>query len=214
MSLSVEPDNPALHLYEEHGFTKVGRSRRGVRDARSAFVTAQNALPFSVRCNAPHAGQTTSPGESSVESAEAHLRSPARPAGRRTRLGSSSAVNVGPRSASEPSPHRPSARRLPPSGGSSRCSSPTWSASPRSPSRATRRRCASCSPRYFERCQRLIERYGGTVEKFIGDAVMAVWGTPVAKEDDAERAVRAALELVAAASARARSRSCVPARAS
>jgi class 3 adenylate cyclase len=36
------------------------------------------------------------------------------------------------------------------------------------------------------------------VEKFIGDAVMAVWGTPVAQEDDAERAVRAALDLVAA----------------
>src|SRR5436190_5261477 len=51
---------------------------------------------------------------------------------------------------------------------------------------------------YFDRCKRLIERYGGTVEKFIGDAVMAVWGTPVAMEDDAERAVRAALELVAA----------------
>jgi class 3 adenylate cyclase/tetratricopeptide (TPR) repeat protein len=51
---------------------------------------------------------------------------------------------------------------------------------------------------YFERCKQLIERYGGTVEKFIGDAVMAVWGTPVAMEDDAERAVRAALDLVAA----------------
>ena len=53
---------------------------------------------------------------------------------------------------------------------------------------------------YFDRCKRLIERYGGTVEKFIGDAVMAVWGTPVAMEDDAERAVRAALDLVAAVS--------------
>ena len=42
----------------------------------------------------------------------------------------------------------------------------------------------------------VIERYGGMVEKFIGDAVMAVWGTPTAHEDDAERAVRAALELV------------------
>jgi class 3 adenylate cyclase/tetratricopeptide (TPR) repeat protein len=49
---------------------------------------------------------------------------------------------------------------------------------------------------YFETARRVIERYGGTVEKFIGDAVMAVWGTPTAREDDAERAVRAALELV------------------
>src|SRR3954466_7857173 len=55
--------------------------------------------------------------------------------------------------------------------------------------------------RYFETCRRLIGVYGGTVEKFIGDAVMAVWGTPVATEDDAERAVRAALDLVAAVSA-------------
>jgi class 3 adenylate cyclase/predicted ATPase len=52
--------------------------------------------------------------------------------------------------------------------------------------------------RYFETCRQLITRYGGTVEKFIGDAVMAVWGTPVAQEDDAERAVRTALDLVAA----------------
>ena len=55
--------------------------------------------------------------------------------------------------------------------------------------------------RYFDGCKRLIELYGGTVEKFIGDAVMAVWGTPVATEDDAERAVRTALDLVAAVSA-------------
>jgi class 3 adenylate cyclase/tetratricopeptide (TPR) repeat protein len=51
---------------------------------------------------------------------------------------------------------------------------------------------------YFERCRSLIERFGGTVGKFIGDAVMAVWGTPVAREDDAERAVRAALSLTQA----------------
>ncbi len=55
--------------------------------------------------------------------------------------------------------------------------------------------------RYFDTSRRLIELYGGTVEKFIGDAVMAVWGTPIATEDDAERAVRAALDLVAAVSA-------------
>src|SRR5579859_2301843 len=52
--------------------------------------------------------------------------------------------------------------------------------------------------RYFDTCRRLVGLYGGTVEKFIGDAVMAVWGTPVATEDDAERAVRTALELVTA----------------
>jgi class 3 adenylate cyclase/tetratricopeptide (TPR) repeat protein len=55
--------------------------------------------------------------------------------------------------------------------------------------------------RYFDSCRRLITLYGGTIEKFIGDAVMAVWGTPTATEDDAERAVRAALDLVAAVSA-------------
>ncbi len=54
--------------------------------------------------------------------------------------------------------------------------------------------------RYFEVCRTLISRYGGTVEKFIGDAVMAVWGTPIAQEDDAERAVRAALELTVSVS--------------
>ena len=45
--------------------------------------------------------------------------------------------------------------------------------------------------RYFDLARDVIARYGGTVEKFIGDAVMAVWGAPVAREDDAERAVRA-----------------------
>src|SRR2546429_1109591 len=54
--------------------------------------------------------------------------------------------------------------------------------------------------RYFESCRRIISLYGGTVEKFIGDAVMAVWGTPAANQDDAERAGRAALHLLAAAS--------------
>jgi class 3 adenylate cyclase/tetratricopeptide (TPR) repeat protein len=52
--------------------------------------------------------------------------------------------------------------------------------------------------RYFDTARQIVLRYGGTVEKFIGDAVMAVWGTPVAQEDDAERAVRAALDLVQA----------------
>jgi len=51
---------------------------------------------------------------------------------------------------------------------------------------------------YFDTCRTVISRYGGTIEKFIGDAVMAVWGTPVANEDDAERAVRTAIDLVGA----------------
>ena len=55
--------------------------------------------------------------------------------------------------------------------------------------------------RYFETARTVITRYGGTVEKFIGDAVMAVWGAHTIQENDAERAVRAALELVDAVAA-------------
>src|SRR5919198_4755572 len=47
---------------------------------------------------------------------------------------------------------------------------------------------------WFDAVLRVLERHGGTVEKFIGDAVMAVFGVPVASEDDALRAVRAAVE--------------------
>jgi class 3 adenylate cyclase/tetratricopeptide (TPR) repeat protein len=55
--------------------------------------------------------------------------------------------------------------------------------------------------RYFERARDVIERFGGEVDKFIGDAVTAFWGAAQALEDDAERAVRAALELVDAVEA-------------
>jgi class 3 adenylate cyclase/tetratricopeptide (TPR) repeat protein len=49
--------------------------------------------------------------------------------------------------------------------------------------------------RYFERMKAIVESHGGTVEKFIGDAVMAVFGIPAAHEDDALRACRAAVEM-------------------
>ena len=51
---------------------------------------------------------------------------------------------------------------------------------------------------YHARLRQEIDRYGGTVEKFIGDAVMAVFGAPTAHEDDAERAVRAGLRVLEA----------------
>jgi class 3 adenylate cyclase len=49
--------------------------------------------------------------------------------------------------------------------------------------------------RYFDEMARVVERHGGTVEKFIGDAVMAVFGIPRLREDDALRAVRAARDM-------------------
>jgi class 3 adenylate cyclase/tetratricopeptide (TPR) repeat protein len=49
---------------------------------------------------------------------------------------------------------------------------------------------------YFDLARTVVGRYGGAIEKYIGDAVVAVWGVPAAHEDDAERAVRAALDLV------------------
>jgi class 3 adenylate cyclase/tetratricopeptide (TPR) repeat protein len=49
--------------------------------------------------------------------------------------------------------------------------------------------------RYFTEMKRILERHGATIEKYIGDAVMAIFGAPVAHEDDALRAVRAAMEM-------------------
>jgi len=55
--------------------------------------------------------------------------------------------------------------------------------------------------RYFEDLRAIVERHGGVVEKFVGDAVMAVFGIPVSHEDDALRAVRAASQMRSAISA-------------
>ena len=62
----------------------------------------------------------------------------------------------------------------------------------------TPRTCARASVPTTSALRQEIERYGGTVEKFVGDAVMAVFGAPVAHEDDAERAVRAGLRILEA----------------
>ena len=63
---------------------------------------------------------------------------------------------------------------------------------PRSASGSTPSPCGKVMGRYFDAMRAVIERHGGTVEKFIGDAVMAVFGVPTLHEDDALRAVRAA----------------------
>ena len=97
--------------------------------------------------------------------------------------------------------HRRRSRRPPPSCASSRCSSWTSSATRRSRSRATPRTCASSSGATSTPRGPSSAATAATIEKFIGDAVMAVWGAPIAREDDAERAVRAGLELVDAVAA-------------
>ena len=117
-----------------------------------------------------------------------------------TRPGSGSAASAARRSSRRVGRGgaRSRARRPRPSGAWSPCSSPISSASPTLSEARDAEDVRELLSRYFELARTLIARYGGTVEKFIGDAVMAVWGTPTATEDDAERAVRAALDLVAA----------------
>src|SRR4051794_21644995 len=78
---------------------------------------------------------------------------------------------------------------------SSPSSSRIWSASPRRRSSSTPRTWRRSCVRITSGCATSSKRWGGTVEKFIGDAVVAFFGAPVAGEDDPERAVRAALAI-------------------
>jgi class 3 adenylate cyclase len=70
-----------------------------------------------------------------------------------------------------------------------------WPARPRWARRFDPERLRALLAVYFERMKAIVERHGGTVEKFIGDAVMAVFGVPVLHEDEALRGVRAAVEM-------------------
>ena len=96
---------------------------------------------------------------------------------------------------------RPAARRSPlnritlRNARSSPSSSPTWPGSTALGERLDPELLRRVMWRYFEAVQAVLERHGGTVEKFIGDAVMAVFGVPAVREDDALRAVRAASEI-------------------
>ena len=91
-----------------------------------------------------------------------------------------------------PLPARSSSSR---SGASSPCCSPTSSATPRWPSTSTRSGSSASIDACFERLVADIESFGGRVDKLLGDAIVALFGAPVAHEDDAERAVRAALRM-------------------
>ena len=90
------------------------------------------------------------------------------------------------------------ARRRRSAAGSACCSS-TLSAPPRSPSGPTRRPVRALQTDFFATVRRVVRQYGGVVEKYIGDAAMALFGAPVATETDAVRCVRAGLDLQRAA---------------
>ena len=170
-----------------------------LRYARSH--TSRRGAGWSARA----AGPRTRRGASSARNVRPGSRWPVRHVARPTARPRSSAANARPRSSPErrrrprrrgapkaPVPLRSRRRAAPRLGPLRRPRRvhaarrrPRRGGDPRAPRPAT-----SSSPRD------VIGRYGGTVEKFIGDAVMAVWGAPVAHEDDAERAVRAGLELV------------------
>ena len=87
--------------------------------------------------------------------------------------------------------------RRPRNGASPRCCSPISSGSPRWPSTATRKHVKRLIDSCFQLLVDDITAFGGRVDKILGDGILALFGAPVAHEDDAERAVRAALRMQA-----------------
>ena len=99
---------------------------------------------------------------------------------------------MGPPRATTGEPGRGLRRR---SESSRRCCSPTWSAQRHVPPSRIPERTRALLDRFYDAMAEEIEAAGGTVEKFVGDAVMAAFGAPAAQEDHAERALHAALSM-------------------
>ena len=97
------------------------------------------------------------------------------------------------RRGTSPSGSSPRGARWKASASPSPCSSATSSAPPRSPSGSGRRGCTPSSTRFFETALAEVHRYEGTVNQFLGDGFMALFGAPLAHEDHARRAALAAL---------------------
>ena len=163
---------------------RCGRSGRVTISARSrscATFPARRRLP-----PPPTSTSTRSNGTSSSAPSRVMRRAP-RP---RTQSSCSALLRLVPASRrSKVAPCRTCSARP------SRFSSATSPARRRSASRLDPEALRALLARYFERMKAIVESHGGTVEKFIGDAVMAVFGVPQVHEDDALRACRAAVEM-------------------
>ncbi len=161
------------------------RSRNGTRLRARTPVLSGSVGGMLDKCGSvPRAIPRTVTRRASAASAARPSRCVARAAARSPRPGTGTASAAARRSGSGAfPPHRPRRRRplpQPPprlrSAGCAQSCSSTWWGSPRCLSPGTQKRCVRILSRYFQVARRLITRYGGVVEKFIGDAVMAVWG--------------------------------------
>ena len=170
--------------------------RRGHRDAPAGRVRRRVGDQMK-RLQCARAGPPTSrTAPASASRADAGLRPLQCGCGTELRAGRAVLLHLRRDARSTTPPDRRLRRRWRPAG-SPACCSGTSSGFTRFSESRDQEEVRELLRRYFEECRGIVGHYGGTVEKFIGDAVMAVWGVPTAHEDDAERAVRAGLEMVA-----------------